>query len=326
MYTSDSTISEVEATSDIVVAAAFAATRPGFIMMTFVILFYGAYTIIFSLYGYLQAQQHGRNRYYQITVMFLYMLATTALVLAILEYNQENLLLFSVVFNNAIGGAFFDPVVQAHFSAFESIDIAEAAVYVTANIIADALLLYRCYVVWGARKYIILGPFLISLTNTALGLAAAVLEQKSSDRILIAVAANLGENASLKAVSAISTSFLAVNLVTNIVLTGLIAGRIWWISQETRRSLPGVGGKNLNSIVAMILESGSLYPVALAICLGLNKANTEASIEPVLTVIVGMAPTLIMVRADLGISVQINSDEKDLELHESRILSPYPRF
>ncbi|KAF9074059.1 hypothetical protein BDP27DRAFT_246697 [Rhodocollybia butyracea] len=308
--TDNSTVISASQVDNVIVALTFDETRPDFIMLIWVVMLYGGYTVLLSLYAYLQVQQRGRKRYYQISVLILYMLATTALVLAILAYNQENLLLFAVVFaeiNGNVGDALlFDPAVYHHFSVYNALFTAEAAVYVTANIIADALLLYRCYIVWGARKYVIIGPFLISIANAALALAAAALAQQNDETIIA--------NTSLKAASAISTSFLAVNLFTNCLLTGLIAGRIWWISKATRQSLGADDDDNsLTSIVAIILESGSLYPVALAIGMGLNAANSVFSVEPILTVIVGMAPTLIMVRTDLDISIRNSPDEKRSE-------------
>ncbi|KIK66722.1 hypothetical protein GYMLUDRAFT_911233 [Collybiopsis luxurians FD-317 M1] len=53
----------------------------------------------------------------------------------------------------------------------------------------------------------------------------------------------------------------------------------------------------------MVLESGLLYPLALIICLIFIVSNSII-VEPLLTVIVGIAPTMIIVRVDLGISVE----------------------
>ncbi|KAF9066447.1 hypothetical protein BDP27DRAFT_1011583 [Rhodocollybia butyracea] len=222
-----------------------------------------------------------------------------------------------------IHSSIITPAVEVHFSAFENLDVAAAATYVTANIIADALLLYRCYVVWGARKYIIVGPFLISLVNTTL-------EKENVSQVLNEVKngnVGSGENASLQTASAISFSFLIVNLLTNLILTGLIAGRIWWISKETRRALGGADDKRIGSIATMVLESGLLYPVALAIGLALKLTETVTEVHPILTIIVGMAPTLIMVRTELGINIRINSDanEDKYDIEANILSSEYSR-
>ncbi|KAF9065628.1 hypothetical protein BDP27DRAFT_1424607 [Rhodocollybia butyracea] len=117
--------SEVEELTDILVGTA----GPDFTMMVFVIFFYGVHTMLFSLYVYLQIQQRGQKRYYQISVLLLYMLATAALVLTILGYNQETLFIISILLG---GDPLTDPA-QGHFSALNNIGTAEAAVYVAAK-------------------------------------------------------------------------------------------------------------------------------------------------------------------------------------------------
>ncbi|KAF9064036.1 hypothetical protein BDP27DRAFT_1334158 [Rhodocollybia butyracea] len=303
-----------------------ALTRPDFIMLNFIVLLYGSYTMLFSLYTYLQIQHHERKHYYQSAVVVLYILATAALVLTILSYDQENLLWFSRMVPSINPSS-----LEVNLLTYEYLQVAEAAIYVVANTIADALLLYRCYIVWGARKYIIIVPSLICIVNTVLALVAlgavvrALQSQTGNSEIDHAIKnfspGNIGFPLP-KSASIILLLFLAINLFTNIMLTGLIAGRIWWISKETRQSLGEVEDSkrrtSLNSVVKLILESGSLYPVALAFGLGLNATNTVNAVEPILTVIVGMAATLIMVMTDLDLSIHISTDQS----HWQQILEP----
>jgi hypothetical protein len=60
----------------------------------------------------------------------------------------------------------------------------------------------------------------------ALALAAAALQAKNISTLLNGLTGGDGQNASLRAAQAISTSFLAVNLFTNLLLTGLIGSFI----------------------------------------------------------------------------------------------------
>ncbi|KAF9064859.1 hypothetical protein BDP27DRAFT_1425356 [Rhodocollybia butyracea] len=163
-------------------------------------------------------QHRGRKHYYQIAVLLLYMLATTALILAILIYDQEGLGLFAVVLNDSITS---EPV-QSHDLMFENLEIAEAVIYVVANTIADALLLYRCYVVWGGRKHVIAVPSLVCFVNTVLALSAVVLKQKSIATLIT------GENSLLTpTTSGIALSFLAVGsfvLQLKTLLMGYFSG------------------------------------------------------------------------------------------------------
>ncbi|KAJ3873700.1 hypothetical protein F5051DRAFT_455798 [Lentinula edodes] len=276
----------------------FGVTEPTFIMEMFVLLFYGIYTMLFGLYVYLQIHQRGQQRYYQISLLLLYLLATMAVVVSILIEKQMTLFTLDLTFTDDLS----DPLVASHFISYANLTVAAEGIYVAANIIADALLLYRCYVVWGSKKYVIAGPIVISLVNTVIAIVSAALVKNNAGRLLKTAGV---ENASLQAADIISYAFLSVNLFTNLMLTGLIAGRIWWIARDTRRSLgiDNSSDKSIGGIAAMVLDSGLLYPVALVIGLALTVPGT-VDVQAILTLIVGIAPTLIMVRTDLGISIE----------------------
>ncbi|KAJ3781526.1 hypothetical protein GGU10DRAFT_106762 [Lentinula aff. detonsa] len=279
-------------------AIVFGITEPMFILVMFELFFYGAYTMLFGLYVYLQIHQRGRQRCYQISLLLLYLLATAAVVILIMVEKQMTLFTLDVTLTADIN----DPIAASHFRTYASLTVAADGVYVAANIIADALLLYRCYIVWASRKYIIAIPVLISLINTVIAIIAAALVKNNAGRLLVTAGV---KNSSLQVASIITDAFLSVNLFTNLMLTCLIAGRIWWIARATRQAL-GVNDSNdksINSIAAMVLESGLLYPIALIFGLALTVKGT-VEVQPMLTLIVGIAPTLIMVRTDLGISIE----------------------
>ncbi|GAW09114.1 phophatase 2c family protein [Lentinula edodes] len=287
----------------------FGVTEPTFIMEMFVLLFYGIYTMLFGLYVYLQIHQRGQQRYYQISLLLLYLLATMAVVVSILIEKQMTLFTLDLTFTDDLS----DPLVASHFISYANLTVAAEGIYVAANIIADALLLYRCYVVWGSKKYVIAGPIVISLVNTVIAIVSAALIKNNAGRLLNTAGV---ENTSLQAADIISYAFLSVNLFTNLMLTGLIAGRIWWIARDTRRSLgiDNSSDKSIGGIAAMVLESGLLYPVALVVGLALTVPGT-VDVQAILTLIVGIAPTLIMVRTDLGISIEnaSNTDPNETE-------------
>ncbi|KAF5346233.1 hypothetical protein D9758_014392 [Tetrapyrgos nigripes] len=95
-------------------------------------------------------------------------------------------------------------------------------------------------------------------------------------------------------------SFLAVNLLTNLFIPFMIAGRIWWIGRQVSKSI----GKRKNSLtrraIAICLESGMMYPLVLIPTL----AWIGPDLIPVLTQVVGIAPTFIIVRVALGVSIE----------------------
>ncbi|KIK66780.1 hypothetical protein GYMLUDRAFT_239011 [Collybiopsis luxurians FD-317 M1] len=119
---------------------------------------------------------------------------------------------------------------------------------------------------------------------------------------------------------------LWVNLLSNVILTGLIAGRLWWIFLTTKQSLKCESSdiKGTNNVGAMVLESGLLYPLALIVSIVVTFYDVglgRLGIASILTVIVGIAATMIMVRADLKLRFKTTSevdhkDSADVEMQQ----------
>lgn len=73
----------------------------------------GMYTILFGLYTYLQVYQQGQMRYYQVSLLLLYLSATASVVLTILSKNQYDLYVIATTFTQSI-----NPIGFAHFTTY----------------------------------------------------------------------------------------------------------------------------------------------------------------------------------------------------------------
>lgn len=106
----------------------------------------GIYTVLYGLHAYLQIQQQGRLRYYQISLSLLYVLATAAIVIAILSEKQYNLFILALALNDDVNG----PTVSGYIRSIENFkyvscltseylicydifSVASTAIYVTAK-------------------------------------------------------------------------------------------------------------------------------------------------------------------------------------------------
>ncbi|KAJ7271821.1 hypothetical protein C8J57DRAFT_1468041 [Mycena rebaudengoi] len=163
----------------------------------------------------------------------------------------------------------------------DSIQNATYIIYAINNSIADGLLIYRCYVVWNHDWRVIVVPVMLLIASTVCGL----------DVFLYA------------------TPQFAVTLATNFLVTGLIAGRIWWISHYSRAYLEEAAQRRYASAIVLIVESGMLYSATiLAFLIVTSFPNLASTLEePVLqivTQVMGIAPTLIIVRVGLGVTVE----------------------
>ncbi|KAJ4477491.1 hypothetical protein J3R30DRAFT_225066 [Lentinula aciculospora] len=110
------------------------------------------------------------------------------------------------------------------------------------SFVADMLLLYRCCVIWGSRRFVIASLAIVSFINTVLACAAAYFETPRWQTSNLAIA------------NVIRPVFLTINLVTNLLLTGLIVREC--CSKEfgtVFRSLSLAGQPNMVSAVRKIM-------------------------------------------------------------------------
>jgi hypothetical protein len=152
--------------------------------------------------------------------------------------------------------------------------------YVTNNVLADSTLLYRCYVVWGGDLKIMALPSLLFVTSMICGYLF-----EGSPSYLFAY----------------SWVYVMLTFSLNVILTCLIAGRIWWLSWKGKRILDRQHRRRYYVAMAAILESGlitSLYMLPDLILANIVLDNGFIQV-------VGIMPTLIVVQIGLGRSVTL---------------------
>ncbi|KAJ7750601.1 hypothetical protein B0H16DRAFT_1842729 [Mycena metata] len=102
--------------------------------------------------------------------------------------------------------------------------------------------------------------------------------------------------------------FFMLSLITNVLVTILTATRIWWIQRKARAYLQPSVRRRYASTIAILIESGVIYSVFVLAYL-IVDAFPETAImdEPLfqlLAQVMGIAPTLIIVRVGLGVAVE----------------------
>jgi len=223
--------------------------------------FYGIYLVLFCICIYvLLHRPHNRaNSIMLATVITLFTLSTVQTIIVII-----------------LGAADIDGIDIPYDNLF----LANNMIYVANNVIADGLVIYRCYVIWNRTIYVIILPI-----------------------ILLVLTAVFGWDLLLPL-----PPFFELSLATNILVTGLTAGRIWWIYRQSGMHLNPDMRKRYFTSISVIVESGVIYAVATSIYLILGAIPfTEIAQDPtaeMLAQIVGIVPTLIIVRIGLGLSVE----------------------
>ncbi|KAJ8090851.1 hypothetical protein PM082_024771 [Marasmius tenuissimus] len=104
--------------------------------------------------------------------------------------------------------------------------------------------------------------------------------------------------------NSINNGYLIANGIFNTLLTALTASRIYMITREAERLLQYRTHRTHKTVVAVIVESGLIYPASLIVYLVIllrldpnNQSLLPVDLSPVFMQAAGVAPTLIIVRA-----------------------------
>jgi len=158
--------------------------------------------------------------------------------------------------------------------SLDELKIAAAIVYVTNNVVGDALLIYRCWVIWNT-VYITIVPLLLLVATMILGYAIQL------------------------------KLFFILSLTTNLLIPALVAGRLWWILRRVRGTVAAAETrKKGRRAMVILLESGLIYSIIVSIHMMFFHYNNpmDEVVYAALAQVVGIVPTLIIVRVGRGIS------------------------
>ncbi|KAK7441036.1 hypothetical protein VKT23_016818 [Stygiomarasmius scandens] len=118
-------------------------------------------------------------------------------------------------------------------------------VTILTNVIADAMLIHRCHVIWGSRKRIGYPLFLISILLNAVALASIVMYEIGARHI----------ETKLKLLNTggiMNSTFFVCIAVFNTFLTVMTASRIWWITRQARALMGDEVDQRYRTIVAIV--------------------------------------------------------------------------
>lgn len=231
---------------------------------------YGIYAVLFGICMFVLAQRHRRAQSpppppFTWGRALHWMLPAWAIAMFALAY-ADIVYTYFIFFVHLLRGTFGFSVLYPKYVLF-----------VTNTILADTLLLFRCYVVWGYRRRVVVGPALLLLAAT--------------------VCVYLFEGASIRLFGH-SWVYLAMTFAFNVIVTGLTAGRIWYLARRTPHR------QRYNTSVAILLESGAIYCVYMILDLAFyHNSAGNAVLDAGLIQVVGIVPTLIIVQVGLGRAV-----------------------
>ncbi|KAF7302805.1 hypothetical protein MKEN_01242300 [Mycena kentingensis (nom. inval.)] len=152
---------------------------------------------------------------------------------------------------------------------------------VTNNLVTDGVLIYRCYLIVSYLSRVLL------IITTVLSYLAAV----------------QGDFPQLGAPSVDLRVGFILGVLTNILLVGLIAGRIMYTRRNAKRLGIEDAVRRYNNATAMIIESGAiicLWTVIYVVARSIAPETVWRAFRGGLPQLLNIVPTLIIVRVGLG--------------------------
>ncbi|PFH45331.1 hypothetical protein AMATHDRAFT_160736 [Amanita thiersii Skay4041] len=172
------------------------------------------------------------------------------------------------------------------------VNVARSLTVVMQTMIGDAMLIYRCWVMYGRSFTVVSFSVLLWLGAIVCTILVTYLEATLHSRVLI----------SARQLRPAGTAFWAITIAINVITTSLLVWRIWTVERESAkyRVYSNIYAKSmLGGVIRSIIESGLLYTFTALITfvtflVGSNAVYvvTDAEIQ-----IVGIAFNLLSIRA-----------------------------
>jgi hypothetical protein len=195
-----------------------------------------------------------------------------------------------IIHRDRLGGpeAYLTATSSAWWTVFGTVSI------ITADIMGNALWMYRCYVL---------------VSNRWLTVLPAILFFASSVFAIVATAESAMPHASLFTglSQTMGVTWVSLSVAFNVMVTSLICGRLFISYMELKRMGLASGARERWSVLAILAESSlpfSVFGIIFASVYGLPTTNPNSQLVSAMADtwvgIVGISPQLIILRVSMG--------------------------
>ncbi|KAG1752146.1 hypothetical protein EDB19DRAFT_1093898 [Suillus lakei] len=216
------------------------------------------------------------NRPIAVVVILLFIMSTAHIVVDILRA-EEGLVMYRDTFPGGPAG-FFGDITQKSYAT-------KHALYLLQTLLADGVVIYRCFVVWQS-VWVIIVPSLLWCGSVVTGVAANYfIAQASSSEVIFA-----------KSLGQWITAFVVLTITTNFLSSGLLAYRIWVIDRDS--STIRATKSTMMPIVRVLMDAAVLYSATLVttlICF-LCSNNGETVLIDMAMPIMSIAFYMVLIR------------------------------
>ncbi|KAG8890887.1 hypothetical protein FRB98_002907 [Tulasnella sp. 332] len=160
------------------------------------------------------------------------------------------------------------------------------------TVFADSLVCWRVYVVWSHNKWVLIAPILLLAASTVSGALVVFFESRTVE---------VNADTYLNTSNNLTIIVIVCTLLTNLITTSLIAGRLWWINRQVR-AVASRRSSRYRKVIAAMIESGSLYTITMLILIilfGAGMINGVYLAAYIVPMVIGIFPTLIVLVSSL---------------------------
>ncbi|KIK70429.1 hypothetical protein GYMLUDRAFT_184049 [Collybiopsis luxurians FD-317 M1] len=157
------------------------------------------------------------------------------------------------------------------------------------NFLSDALLIYRCYIIWSSWKIVVF-PILLYLGGLSMSILLIYESAKPGANFFVGHAVDFG------------VPYVSLTISLNIIVTALICIRLLFLRQEVSRILGPACAKMYTSIIAILVESAALFTVfgIVYVILYARKSESSIALVQIWGDFAAISPQLIILRIAEG--------------------------
>ncbi|KAH7912740.1 hypothetical protein BJ138DRAFT_1003780 [Hygrophoropsis aurantiaca] len=163
---------------------------------------------------------------------------------------------------------------------------------VAANAMGDGLLLYRCYMIWGSRLWVVAFPALIYISSVVMAIMMTIESAIPGANIWQGLAANFG------------IPWVALTVCFNIIATIMIVTRLLLVYFRVRRVLAPDLTRTYMGVISIIVESSLPFTILgiAYLALYIQNSPSQTALGFVWGSIVVLSPQLIILRVSMGVA------------------------
>ncbi|KAJ7510315.1 hypothetical protein B0H11DRAFT_1183637 [Mycena galericulata] len=180
--------------------------------------------------------------------------------------------------------AFFGDNIAAWYNTWGT------AADVTANVMGDGLMLYRCYVFWGHVRFAMILPLLVYLGSVSMGITTTIQSGLPGGNFFSGVTVNFG------------IPWLVLTIVFNIMVTAMICGRLLSMHAKGKRVLGAETSKKYTGLLAILVESALPFTVLGIVYLAtyIRDVPESLALADIWGCVVALSPQAIILRVAMG--------------------------